>query len=69
MLPEGIQLQLLDTDGKPLTLQQLERDRWWELLDQPYRDEWRRHAGWGGVDKYLFTPAFEDLQVCGAMRD
>jgi hypothetical protein len=63
LLPAGFQLQLLGVDGQPLTLQQLEGDAWWELLEQPCRDKWRRHAGWGGADKYVFTPSFEDLQV------
>jgi hypothetical protein len=65
LLPEAVLplLPLTGSDGKPLTLQQLEAGDWWEVLPQPYRDVWRRHAGRAGVEKWLYTPHFDDLQV------
>lgn len=65
MLPEVVLplLPLTGAGGQPLTLQQLESDAWWACLPQPYRDSWRRHAGRGGVDKWLYTPGFDELQV------
>lgn len=44
-------------------LQGLEGPNWWQLVAPADRDPWRRHAGCDGVDKYLFTPHFKDLQV------
>jgi hypothetical protein len=45
------------------SLQGLEGPNWWELVAPEDKDTWRRHAGCEGVEKYLYTPHFKDLQV------
>jgi hypothetical protein len=64
LLPGGLAAQLpllLDSSsssGSPITLQQLQAEKWWTVLPEQLQQQWRRRAN---SSSWLFTPHIDDL--------